>query len=87
MNLPTTRTLEAGNMLFLIGHRFNPKLSDGYDAFFGLDGSGIIYISLGYAITDDLLVAIGRSNSADDVELQGRYSIAHQGGRSDGPSE
>ena len=85
MNLPTTRTLEAGNMLFLIGHRFNPKLSDGYDAFFGLDGSGIIYISLGYAITDDLLVAIGRSNSADDVELQGRYSIAHQGGRSGWP--
>ena len=80
LNLPTTRSLEKGNMLFLIGHRFNPLLSDGYDAFFGLDGSGIIYISLGYAITDKFMAAIARSNSADDIELQGRYSIAHQGG-------
>ena len=79
INLPSSRTLEAGNMLFLIGHRFNPKISDGYDAFYGLDGSGIIYISLGYALTDDFLVALARSNSADDLELQGRYSIAHQG--------
>ena len=80
LNLPTTRSLEKGNMLFLIGHRFNPRLSDGYDAFFGLDGSGIIYISLGYAITDKLMAAIARSNSADDVELQARYAVAHQGG-------
>lgn len=80
LNLPTTRSLDKGNMLFLIGHRFNPQLSGGYDAFFGLDGSGIIYISLGYAFTDKFMGAIARSNSADDVELQGRYAISHQGG-------
>ena len=85
LNLPTSRTLEAGNMLFLIGHRFNPQLSEGYDALYGLDGSGIIYISLGYAISNDFLVAIGRSNSADDVELQGRYSFAHQGDEKNWP--
>ncbi len=79
INLPSSRTLEAGNLLFLIGHRFNPKISDGYDAFFGLDGSGIIYLSLGYAITDNFLVALGRSNSSDDVELQARYGIFEQG--------
>ena len=80
LNLPTTRSLGKGNMLFLIGHRFNPQLSGGYDSFYGLDGSGIIYLSLGYAITDDLMAAIARSNSADDVELQARYIIAHQNG-------
>lgn len=79
INLPSSRTLEAGNLLFLISHRFNPKISDGYDAFFGLDGSGIIYLSLGYAITDNFLVALGRSNSSDDVELQARYGIFEQG--------
>lgn len=85
VNLPTTRMLNQGDMLFLISHRFNPKISDGYDSFYGLDGSGIIYISLGYAITDRLLVALGRSNSDDDVELQARYGIAHQGGENGWP--
>lgn len=85
LNLPTSRTLEAGNLLFLISHRFNPKISDGYDAFWGLDGSGIIYLSLGYAITDNFLVALGRSNSSDDVELQARYGIFEQGGEKNLP--
>ena len=78
VNLPTTRTLDARSFLFLISHRFNPKLSDGYNAFFGLDGSGIIFLGLGYAITDEVLVALGRSNASDNVEFQARYLLARQ---------
>lgn len=78
MNLPTTRTLDAGSWLFLIGHRFNPRVQDGYDAFYGLDGSAIIYLSLGYALTDHLLVALARSNAGDDVELQLRHRLVQQ---------
>lgn len=85
INLPTTRALDAGSWLFLIGHRFNPPLNQGYDAFFGIDGSGIVYLSLGYAITDDLLVALGRSNASDNVELQTRYRLAQQRGERDWP--
>lgn len=85
VNLPTTRSLDAGNFLFLISHRFNPPVNDGYDSFFGLDGSGIIYLSLGYAVTDRLLVAVGRSNSEDDVEVQTRYAITRQDGQSNMP--
>jgi hypothetical protein len=79
INLPTTRTVDQGRWLFLISHRFNPKLSSGYDAFYGLDGSGIIYLSLGYAITDDFLVSLARSNAADNVELWSRYRFGQQG--------
>ncbi|MFQ5511444.1 MAG: DUF5777 family beta-barrel protein [Candidatus Krumholzibacteriia bacterium] len=78
VNLPTTRALDARSFFFMISHRFNPRLRDGYDAFFGLDGSGIIFLGLGYAITDELLVTVGRSNSSDDVELQARYLIKRQ---------
>ncbi len=78
VNLPTTRSVSAGSWLFLISHRFNPKLNDGYEAFFGLDGSGIVLLTLGYAPTDALLVSLGRSNAADDVELQARYLLAEQ---------
>lgn len=79
VNLPTTRTVDRGSLLFLIGHRFNPRLTDGYDAFFGLDGSGIIFLNLGYAVTDRLFVNVGRSNADDDVEVDLRYRLARQG--------
>ncbi|MFK7843776.1 MAG: DUF5777 family beta-barrel protein [Rhodothermales bacterium] len=80
VNLPTTRSLTKGDFLFLIAHRFNPKLSDGYDSFYGLDGSSIIFLHLGYAITDQLMVSLARSNAVDNVELQARYNFFQQGG-------
>ena len=85
VNTPTTRMLPAGSFLFRISHRFNPKIGDGYDAFYGLDGSGIIFLSLGYAVTDDLLLTLGRSNAADDVELQAKYGITRQSLRGGSP--
>jgi hypothetical protein len=78
VNLPTTRMHPRGTTLFRISHRFNPAVSDGYEAFYGLDGSGIILLSLGYAFTDDFSMALGRSNVDDTVELQGRYRFARQ---------
>jgi hypothetical protein len=78
VNLPTNRTVERGSLLFLIGHRFNPQVSDGYDAFFGLDGSSIIFLNLGYALTDHLFVNLGRSNADDDVELNLKARFVRQ---------
>ena len=78
VNLPTTRTLPAGNHFFLISHRFVPPVNVGYDGFYGLDGSGVIFLNFGYAPTDKLLVVLGRSNAADNVELQTRYQITPQ---------
>ena len=78
VNLPTNRTVERGSLLFLIGHRFNPEIGDGYDAFFGLDGSSIIFLNLGYAISDQLFVNLGRSNADDDVELSLKARFARQ---------
>lgn len=78
VNLPTTRMVDARTWLFLISHRFNPAVSAGYDTFWGLDGSGIIFLSMGYAPTNDLLFTLGRSNAADDVELQGKVRLLSQ---------
>ncbi len=78
VNLPTNRRVAKGSVLFLIGHRFNPRIQDGYDAFFCLDGSGIIYLSLGYAFSDQLLVNLGRSNADDNVELNAKFNPIKQ---------
>lgn len=80
VNLPTARLLPKKTLLFLISHRFLPDLSQGYETFYGLDGPGIINFSLGYALTDQLLFALSRSNAADNVEAQLRYRIARQNG-------
>ena len=78
INLPTTRPIDGRSFLFGIQHRFNPSVRTGYDSFYGLDGSGVILLSLGYAINDDFLVVLGRSNSAQNVELYGRWLAARQ---------
>ncbi|MEE9170462.1 MAG: DUF5777 family beta-barrel protein [bacterium] len=78
VNLPTTRMVDAGNWLFLISHRFFPKLDTGYDTLYGLDGSGIIFLNFGYAISDRLFVNLGRSNSSDTVELDVKYGLKRQ---------
>ena len=44
-NLPTAESLEAGEWLVEISHRFLPPVSDGSDSFWGLDGP--IYNRLG----------------------------------------
>lgn len=78
INVPTTRMVDSGLWYFLISHRFGPPVSEGYDAFYGLDGSSVIFLNLGYAPTDDLLFILGRSNASDNVELQAKYRFFQQ---------
>lgn len=78
INLPTDRTLEAGNWLFLISHRFNQPVDVGYSGFYGLDSGATMYLSLGYALTDRLLVTLARSDAEDNVELDTRYGLVHE---------
>jgi hypothetical protein len=68
-NLPTTATLPAGDLLFEISHRFTPPVSEGSEAFWGLDGPVINRLGLAYALTDAALLGVRRSNLADNVEL------------------
>lgn len=82
VNLPTDRHVTPRTLLVSIAHRFNPRFDTGYDTFFGLDGSSVIFLSLGLGITDRLLVNLGRSNIDADVELNASYLILRQDDRS-----
>lgn len=79
INLPTTTTIEKHDFLFRISHRFLPKTDSGYDSYYGLDGPAVIFASLGYGITDNLEVALGRSNLFQEWELSAGWLIAKQG--------
>jgi hypothetical protein len=80
INLPTDRTLKGGNWLFLISHRFSRAVGEGYSAFYGLDGPAVMYLSMGYALTDDWLAALARSNADDNVELETRLRLLDESG-------
>ncbi len=78
LNTPTSRMVDKGDFLFLISHRFIPPVKAGYEAFWGLDGSGIIFLNLGYAISNRLFVNLGRSNSQDELELDIKFGLKRQ---------
>lgn len=69
-NFPTTESLIKGNWMYEISHRFHTPINDGIDALYGFDGPARIRFALGYGITDDLMVTLGRSNLTDNYDLQ-----------------
>ena len=69
-NFPTTETLGKYDFMYEISHRFIPSIKDGYDVYFGLDGPARIRTAIGFGITEDLMVTLGRSNDIDNVDLQ-----------------
>jgi len=70
INLPTAETLAGGEWQFEISHRFLPPVSEGEDAFWGLDGPVNMRLGLGYAPSDRVLVTLARSNLMDNWDLQ-----------------
>jgi hypothetical protein len=79
INLPTTRSIEKGEILFRISHRFYPAVRDGYDSFYGVDGPATILLSLGYGLKDNLDMTLARSNLEKEVELSLKWVMFEQG--------
>jgi hypothetical protein len=78
VNLPTPQTIDKGNVLFRISHRYFPSVSDGYDAFYGLDGPAVILLSLGYGVNERLNISLARSNRFKEVEFSLKWLILDQ---------
>jgi hypothetical protein len=71
-NLPTTESLRGGNWLFEISHRFASPLSEGSQAFWGIDGPAWIRLGLAFAPVNGVLLGVIRTNNEDNVELNAR---------------
>jgi len=69
INLPTSETLQKGDFHFDISHRFIPTIKSGSKEFWGFDGPANIRLALGYAITNNILLTLGRSNQNNNVDL------------------
>lgn len=69
IGLPTAESHKKGDFEFEISHRFFPPIADGHEALYGFDGPVNMRIALGYALTDDILITLGRSNVEDNIDL------------------
>ncbi len=81
VNLPTTETLEKGEILFRVSHRYYNRVAEGHGALYGLDGPAFILLSLAYGLSDDWSVAVGRTNLRDEVQVSSTVSLVSQGVR------
>ncbi len=81
VNLPTAETLDRGELLFEISHRFGPAIAEAEDALFGLDGPVMLRLGLGYAVTDRAMVTLTRSNLQDNYDLNLKLRLLERRGR------
>ncbi len=75
VNLPTAETLQKGDLEFEISHRFLPTINEGIKSLYGFDGPVNIRLALAYALTNDLVTTLGRSNVDDNLELRLKYKL------------
>lgn len=78
-NLPTAETLQKGQWLFEISHRFFPPVADGADVLWGFDGPVINRLGLAYAASDRVMLGVLRSNLSDNLELNAKARVFEGG--------
>jgi hypothetical protein len=76
VNTQTVESAAAGNLNFVIQHRFGQLNSGSYN-FFGLDNA-TLRLGLDYGITDDLDVGIGRSSYLKTFDGYLKYKLLKQ---------
>jgi hypothetical protein len=76
VNMQTVESAAAGNLNFVIQHRFGQLNSGSYN-FFGLDNA-TLRLGLDYGITDDLDVGIGRSSYLKTFDGYLKYKLLKQ---------
>lgn len=76
INGQSIESTAAGNLNFIIAHRFG-KINDGIYELFGLDNA-TMRLGLEYGITDWLNVGIGRSSFLKTVDVYGKWRLVRQ---------
>lgn len=77
-NLPTTQTIETGNFLFRIAHRWRGRTEEGLEDLFGLDQGAHMFTQLAFPITDDLTVSAARSSEKATYEFAGKWRFLRE---------
>lgn len=77
VNFHTIETLSKGSLEVRISHRFG-AISGGSTNFWGLDGPASIQLRIDYAVTDRLMIGLGRASDHKMVDGFLKYRILRQ---------
>lgn len=69
-SLPTTESLKKNSWMYEISHRFSTPIKEGSKHLWGFDGPAKIRFAIGYGISDNLMINIGRTNNLDNYDIQ-----------------
>lgn len=73
INLPTAETLQKGDFEFEISHRFIPPIGVEKKNILGMDGPVNMRVGFGWAVSNKMVITIGRSNVTDNYDFQLKY--------------
>ena len=77
VNFHTVETLSKGTLEVRIAHRFG-TFSGGSTNFWGLDGPATIQLRIDYAVTDRLMIGLGRASDHKMIDGFAKYRILRQ---------
>lgn len=77
VNFQTIETLSKGSLEVRIAHRFG-AFSTGSTNLWGLDGPATIQLRIDYAVTDRLLVGLGRASDHKVIDAFAKYRLWRQ---------
>lgn len=77
VNFHTIETLSKGTIEVRIAHRFG-SFSTGATNLWGLDGPATIQLRVDYALTDRLMIGLGRASDHKMIDVFGKYRFLRQ---------
>jgi hypothetical protein len=76
--LPTTQIQQSGTFSYRIAHRWNGKVKDGFENFYGLDGGAHMLTQLSFSLSESAMFSLARSSSNATFEFTGKWRFLHE---------
>jgi hypothetical protein len=76
--LPTTQIQEKGTFAYRIAHRWNGKVKDGFENFWGLDGGAHMLTQFSFPLFSNAMFTVARSSINATFEFTGKWRFLRE---------
>ncbi len=76
--LPTTQVQSQGTFAYRIAHRWNGKVKDGFENFWGLDGGAHMFTQLSFPLFENAMFTVARSSINATFDFAGKWRFLQE---------
>ncbi len=76
--LPTTQVQPKGTFAYRIAHRWNGKVKDGFENFWGLDGGAHMFTQLSFSPSENAMFTVARSSINATFDFAGKWRFLYE---------